>query len=64
VGLEDSAPPYNWVALNFFAYNFIFRHRTLRMPPALRAGVTNRWWTYEELVEMIDGAGTEGATRT
>ena len=42
------------VALNFFAYNFIFRHGTLRMPPALKAGVTDRWWTYEELVEMID----------
>jgi IS1 family transposase len=42
------------VALSFFAYNFIFRHRTLRMPPALKAGVTDHWWTYEELVELID----------
>ncbi len=42
------------IALNFFAYNFIFKHATLRMPPALKAGVTDHWWTYEELVEMID----------
>lgn len=47
------------VALYFFAYNFIFRHRTLRMSPALKAGVTNRMWTYEELVELIDRGGVE-----
>lgn len=42
------------VSLCFFAHNFLFRHGTLRMPPALRAGVTDHWWTYEELVELID----------
>jgi IS1 family transposase len=44
------------VALHFFAYNFVIRHGTLRMPPALKAKVANHWWTYEELVELIDGA--------
>jgi hypothetical protein len=44
------------IALYFFAYNFIFRHGTLRMPPALKAGVTDHWWTYEELVDLIDRA--------
>jgi hypothetical protein len=24
------------------------------MPPALKAKVTDHWWTYEELVELID----------
>jgi IS1 family transposase len=47
------------VALYFFAYNFIFRHGTLRMPPALKAGVADHWWTYEELVELIDRAEAE-----
>ncbi len=42
------------VALYFFAYNFIFRHTTLRMPPALKAGVTDHVWSYEELVDLID----------
>jgi hypothetical protein len=42
------------VALHFFAYNFLTRHGTLRMPPALKAGVADHWWTYEELVESID----------
>jgi IS1 family transposase len=47
------------VALYFFAYNFLFRHKTIRMPPALKAGVTDHWWTYEELVELIDRAEAE-----
>lgn len=42
------------VALYFFAYNFIFRHTTLRMPPALYAKVTDHMWSYEELVELIE----------
>lgn len=42
------------VALYFFAYNFIIRHGTIRMPPALKAKVTDHVWSFEELVEMID----------
>ena len=42
------------VALHFFVYNFITRHQTLRMSPALRAGVTDHMWSYEELVALID----------
>jgi len=42
------------VALHFFVYNFITRHGTLRMPPALKAKVTDHVWSFEELVEMID----------
>jgi hypothetical protein len=29
-------------------------HGTLRMPPALKAHVTDHVWTFEELVAMID----------
>jgi hypothetical protein len=29
-------------ALNYFAYNFIKIHRTLRVSPAMAAGVTDR----------------------
>jgi IS1 family transposase/lambda repressor-like predicted transcriptional regulator len=42
------------VALHFFHYNFIRRHQTLRMPPALKAHVTDHLWTLEELAELID----------
>src|SRR6266567_7458922 len=31
-------------ALNYFAYNFIKIHRTLRTSPAMAAGVTGRLW--------------------
>ena len=44
------------VALHFFVYNFITRHATLRMPPALKAKVTDHLWDFEELVSMIDRA--------
>jgi IS1 family transposase len=42
------------VSLHFFVYNFITRHQTLRMSPALKAGVTDHMWTWEELVELTD----------
>jgi hypothetical protein len=31
-------------ALNYFAYNFIKIHRTLRVSPAMVAGVADRLW--------------------
>jgi hypothetical protein len=31
-------------ALNYFAYNFIKIHRTLRVSPAMAAGVADRLW--------------------
>jgi hypothetical protein len=40
------------VALNYFAYNFIKIHRTLRMSPAMAAGVTNRLWDVADLVAL------------
>lgn len=42
------------IALHFFHYNFIRSHQTLRMPPALKAHVTDHVWSLEELVELID----------
>ena len=38
------------VALNYFAYNFIKIQRTLRMSPAMAAGVETRLWNVEDLV--------------
>jgi len=37
-------------ALNYFAYNFTKIHRTLRVSPAMAAGVTDRLWSVEDLV--------------
>jgi len=40
------------VALNYFAYNFIRIHRSLRVTPAMAAGITNRLWEVSDLVEL------------
>jgi IS1 family transposase len=39
-------------ALNYFAYNFIQIHSTIRMSPAMVAGVTDRLWSVEDLVSL------------
>jgi IS1 family transposase len=39
-------------ALNYFAYNFIQIHRTLRMSPAMAAGVTSELWDVADLVAL------------
>jgi len=40
------------VALYFAYYNFVRIHGSLRMTPAMAAGVERRLWTVEELVEL------------
>lgn len=40
------------VALNYFAYNFIQIHRTLRMTPAMAAGITDHLWSVQDLVNL------------
>lgn len=45
--------------LHFFANNFITRHGTLRMPPALKAGVSKDVWTFEQLVDLVDRKSEE-----
>ncbi len=37
---------------NYFAYIFIKIHRTLRVSPAMAAGVTGRLWSVEDLVAL------------
>lgn len=40
------------VALNYFSYNFIRIHGTLRCTPAMAAGVTNKLWDVADLVAL------------
>jgi len=42
-------PPF---AVNYFAYTLIKIHRTLRMSPAIAAGVRDRLWSVEDLVAL------------
>src|SRR5258708_24369932 len=39
------------VALHYAHYNFVRIHRTLRMTPAMAAGVSDRLWSVGELIE-------------
>ena len=42
------------LALYFAFYNFCRIHKTLRMSPAMAAGITDRLWSLEDIVEKID----------
>ena len=42
------------LALYFVFYNFTRIHKTLRMSPAMAAGVTDRLWSLEDVVAKID----------
>jgi len=50
-------------ALNYFAYNFIKIHRTLRMSPAMAAGVETRLWSVEDLVALWEAYEQRRAER-
>jgi hypothetical protein len=41
------------VAVNYFAYNFIKIHRTLRVTPAMAAGVMDRLFDVSDLVKPL-----------
>lgn len=42
------------VALHFMHYNFCRIHQTLRVTPAMAAGVSDHVWELDELVDLID----------
>ena len=46
----------NAVALHFAYYNFVRVHKTLRMTPAMAAGVTDRLWDMSDLVAIVEAA--------
>lgn len=42
------------LALYFMYYNFVRIHKTLRVSPAMAAGVTDKLWSMEDVVNLID----------
>jgi hypothetical protein len=40
------------VGLHFAHYNFVRQHKSLRVTPAMAAGVSDRMWSLEDLVEQ------------
>ena len=41
------------LALFYMFYNFARIHQTLRVTPAMEAGVSNHVWTLEEIAELV-----------
>lgn len=44
------------VALHFLHYNFVRIHKTLRVTPAMAAGIAQHVWSIEEIVGLLDAA--------
>jgi IS1 family transposase len=42
------------VALHFMHYNFARIHKTLRVTPAMAAGMTSHVWSIEEIIGLLD----------
>ncbi len=47
------------VALHMMYYNFVRIHSTLRMTPAMAAGVSDRLWEIGDIVKLIEDAETK-----
>ena len=43
------------VALYFMYYNFARVHQTLRVTPAMEAGIADHVWSVEEIVGLLEG---------
>jgi hypothetical protein len=42
------------IALHFMYYNFCRIHQTLRITPAMAAGVTRRLWSIKDLTDLLE----------
>lgn len=42
------------LSLYFVFYNFVRLHKTLRMSPAMAAGVSDRLWEIEDIVHLVE----------
>jgi hypothetical protein len=42
------------LALHFWHYNFMRVHRTLRVTPAMEAGVSDHVWSLEEIAGLAE----------
>jgi hypothetical protein len=49
------------VALHYVWYNFVRVHQTLRVTPAMEAGISSRVWSLADLVGLLDAADKKAA---
>jgi hypothetical protein len=48
------SPRQLYLNAHFMHYNFVRIHQTLRVTPAMEAGVTDRLWSLEDMVGIVD----------
>lgn len=53
----------NAISLHFAYYNFVRIHKTLRVTPAMAAGVTDRLWEMADLVAVVEAAEAQPKKR-
>ncbi|MFB9981197.1 IS1 family transposase [Mesorhizobium kowhaii] len=51
------------VALHYMHYNFARIHKTLRVSPAMAAGVTEKLWSVADIADMVDAAAPKAGRR-
>ena len=44
------------IALHMMHYNFVRIHQTLKVTPAMAAGVTNRLWEVSDIVALLEAS--------
>ncbi len=44
----------SYLAIYFMYYNFVRIHQTLRVTPAMEAGITDRVWSYKDMAELVE----------
>lgn len=42
------------IALHFMYYNFVRIHKTLRVTPAMQAGITKKLWSVEDIARLLE----------
>jgi hypothetical protein len=51
------------LALYFVFYNFVRIHKTLRVTPAMAAGISDRLWSMQDIVALMEAAEGEPKKR-
>jgi hypothetical protein len=53
-GFSKKLDNHRWaIALHYMHYNFYRIHHTLRVTPAMEAGITDHVWSVEEVVDLL-----------
>ena len=51
------------IALHFMHYNFCRLHQTLKVTPAMAAGITDKLWEMVDIVKLIEEAAPKSKPR-